>query len=91
MNHLDGLKIILNGTSEERDIRKLGKKANRIALRIYPPKENPLKDNLDKKMSEFQALRRLYSGQFSGYFKKIALRIEDNKKLAQGHNMPRYR
>ena len=91
MVQLDGLKIILNGTSEEKFLRRLGKKLKRNALVIYPPAESLYKKRFDEQKEKLKTDLCCYLGKFSDYFKGILMKIEDNQKLAQGHNMPRYR
>jgi len=87
MDNLDGLKIMLNGTSEERNIRKGGKDLLKLSRQfgIQGPSEiwGIHFKNLDEKLKE-------YSGNFKDYFKYLIRETESIRRNAQCYNLSRH-
>lgn len=87
MSKLKGLKIILNGTSEEKDIKSQGKGLIKLSRQfgIQGPsvRWDRQFESLTSKMNE-------YSGKYKDYFKSLIGEAESIRRNAQCYNPERH-
>ncbi len=81
---IGGLKIILNGTKEEKGLRGLGRKVQGLEGTLkLPVKDNKEAwDYFEKRKDKFEGSINNYEGKYSKYFFKMLKDIEDRKKCA---------
>ena len=81
---IGGLKIILNGTKEEKGLRGLGRKVQGLEGTLkLPVKDNKEAwDYFEKRKDKFEGSINNYEGKYSKYFFKMLKDIEDREKCA---------